>query len=65
MDTEEIKQNNDNYEYMLKAVQEKGKNLELASENLKNNKEIVMQALKQDGESLEFASDKLKDDKEV
>ena len=54
MDTEEIKQNNDNYEYMLKAVQEKGKNLELASENLKNNKEIVMQALKQDGESLEI-----------
>ena len=64
IDLEEIKNNNNNLEFMLKAVKEKGKNLELASEEIKNNKEVVIEALKQDGESLEFASDKLKAAKE-
>ena len=54
MDIEEIEQNNDNKEIILKAVQENGKNLDLASNRLKDDEEIVKTALEQDGESLEL-----------
>ena len=65
MEIEEIEKNSDNKEFILQAVRESGKNLELASEELQDDKEVVMEALKQDGEALEFASTRLKGDKEV
>ena len=65
MTTDEVIQNSNNKEFMLKAVSRNGKLLELASPKLQNDKEVVMQALEQDAESLEFASKQLKNDKKV
>ena len=64
MEIEDVIKNKDDKEFVLKAVQEKGKLLEFASERLQNDKEVVIEALKQDGEAAEFISDELKDDKE-
>ena len=65
MEIEDVIKNKDDKEFVLKAVQEKGKLLEFASERLQNDKEVVIEALKQDGEAAEFISDELKDDKEI
>ena len=65
MEAKEVIDNKDNKEFVLKAVAENGKFLDLVSPELQNDKEVVMTALKQDAESLEFASTTLKDDKEV
>ena len=56
-DIKTIKENNENKEYILKIVKEKGSYLEWASKELQNDKEVVMEAVKQDGGALEFASD--------
>ena len=65
MEIEDVIKNKDDKEFVLKAVQEKGKLLEFVSERLQNDKEVVIEALKQDGEAAEFISDELKDDKEI
>ena len=65
LEEQEVIANKDNREFVLKAVSEKGKFLDLVSPELQDDKEVVMTALNQDAESLEFASDRLKDDKEV
>ena len=65
MEIDEIKKNSANKEFMLKAVQEQGKFLDLASDELKDDEDVVKAALNQDGESLEYVSDRLKDNKEI
>ena len=44
MEIEDINENKDNKEFILEAVKESGKNLELASEELQDDKEVVMEA---------------------
>ena len=46
MEVEDIIKNKDNKEYILKAVKERGKNLEYASENLQEDIDVVKEALK-------------------
>lgn len=65
MQLEDLINNSDNKEFVLKAVKENGKFLEYASNDLKNDKEVVKTALEQDAEALEFAGDKLKNDKDI
>lgn len=60
-----IKQNCNNREYVLSAVQNQGSLLDYASEELKNDKQIVLAAIENNPEALEFASDRLKEDREV
>ena len=48
MTAEDVEKNKDNKEYILKAVSENGKILDIVSPELKNDKEIVMTALNQD-----------------
>ena len=60
MEIQEVINNKDNKEFILKAVKESGKLLEFASAQLQNDEEVVKEALKQDGEALEFVSDNLK-----
>ena len=55
---------NDDKEYVLEQVKQKGSLLDFASDRLKDDREVVIAAVIQDGNSLEFASDRLKDDKE-
>ena len=64
MTEEEVKEHSNDREFILKAVAENGKFLDLVSKELQNDKEVVMTALEQDAESLEFASNNLKNDKE-
>ena len=45
MDIEEIKQNADNKEFIIKAVSERGKYLDFASDDLKNDRDVVKIAL--------------------
>jgi hypothetical protein len=52
-------------EFMLTAVTNYGRDLEYASDKLKDDKEIVLAAVVNGRSALEFASDKLKDDKEI
>ena len=65
MTEEDVMQNNNNKEFVLEAVKENGKFLDLASKELQDDKKVVMTALEQDPEALEFASPRLKNDKEV
>ena len=65
MEIQEVINNKDNKEFILKAVKESGKLLEFASAQLQNDEEVVKEALKQDGEALEFVSDNLKNNKEI
>ena len=51
MDEKEVIKNKDNKEFILKAVSENGKFLELASKELQNDKEVVLKALEQDAEA--------------
>ena len=60
MEIKDVIENKDDKEFVLKAVSENGKFLDLVSDELKNDKEVVMTALEQDPESLEFASDNLR-----
>ena len=52
-------------EFMLAAVTNYGRDLEYASDKLKDDKEIVLAAVVNGRSALEFASDKLKDAKEI
>jgi len=52
-------------EFMLAVVTNSGRDLEYASDKLKDDKEIVLAAVTNDGRALRYASDKLKDDKEI
>ena len=65
MDVELLKENSNNREMFIEAVNEAGKYLDYASDELKDDKELVLLAIANDGGALEFASDNLKDDKEV
>ena len=65
MTEKDVIEHRNDKEFILKAVAENGKFLDLASKELQNDKEVVMTALEQDPESLEFASTMLKNDKEV
>ncbi|CAK8985930.1 unnamed protein product [Durusdinium trenchii] len=49
----------------LKKVQQRGLQLEEASEHLRNNKKIVRAAVEEDGRALQFASKELRSDKQV
>mgnify|MGYP000687810764 CR=1 FL=1 len=65
MNEKEVIENKNNKDFVLKAVSENGKFLDLVSPELQDDKEVVMTALGQDAEALEFASLNLKNDKEV
>ena len=65
MEVQEIIENRDNREFVLKAVKENGKFLDFVAETFKDDKEVVKMALEQDSEALEFVSERLKDDKEI
>ncbi|MBR8700480.1 MULTISPECIES: DUF4116 domain-containing protein [unclassified Fusobacterium] len=59
------KEQQNNKDIVLAAIQHDGRALEFASDELKDNKEVVLKAVNSNGLSLEFASDKLKNDKET
>lgn len=52
-------------DFMLKAVQVNGLNLELACDALRGNRRVVLAAIASSGMALRFASEKLRDDKKV
>ena len=50
---------------IIEAVKHYYRNLDYASEELKNDREVVLEAVKQNGEALEYASELLRADKEI
>lgn len=56
---------NDDLEFVLTAVNQKGRSLKYASEFMRNNKKVVLTAVRNDGDALEFASNELRSDWEV
>ena len=49
----------------MKAVTQKGRALEYATEALRGDREIVMAAVSQDGRALEYATEALRGDREI
>ena len=62
---EEVLENSNDKDFVLKAIEETPTLIEFASDELRDDKEVMLEAIKRNGEVLEFASDRLKDDKEV
>ena len=60
MEIEEVIKNKDNKEFVLQAVKENGKFLDVVAPELQDDKEVVIAAMTQDAESLEFASKRLR-----
>ena len=60
-----IKEDWNDFDYVLSQVKQTGVRLYRASEELKNNEEIVKEAVKQNAWALEYASKKLQDNKEI
>lgn len=50
----------DNYNDVLKKMNECGKNLKHASERLKDSTQIVLAAIKQDKDSIKYASERIR-----
>ena len=59
----DVKQHNDDREYVMQAIKQEGTLLDGASDRLKDDKELVMEAVKNDCGALEFASNRLKADR--
>ena len=55
MNEKEVIENKNNKDFVLKAVSENGKFLDLVSPELQDDKEVVMTALGQDAEALELS----------
>jgi len=65
-DIEEVEQNADNRDYMVKALQNHASwVIAYASEKLHSDKELMLEAVKQDGQLLYYASKELRDDEEM
>ena len=56
---------NEDKEVVLNAVQQYGRALKFASEELCNDKEVVLNAIQQDEWALAYVSKELQDDKEI
>lgn len=63
---EEVEQNFDNREFMIKALEENATwVIAYASDRLHSDRELMLKAIKQDGQMLYYASKDLRDDKEI
>ena len=60
-----MRNNSSNREYVLNAVKENGKLLDLADEKFKDDEEIAKIAVNNNPEALEFVSDRLKGDRDI
>ena len=58
---DEVIENSNDRELVLKAIEETPTLIEFASDALRDDKELMLDAIKRNGEVLEFASDRLKD----
>ena len=65
MEIKDVIENRDNKEFVLKAVSENGKFLDLVSDELKNDKELALIAVKQNKQAYHFISEQLKNDEEI
>jgi hypothetical protein len=59
------KENWNDKEFVLKRVKKVSRDLEFASDRLKDNEEVVLAAVQENGRALLYASDRLKDNEEV
>ena len=60
-----MRNNSSNREYVLNAVKENGKLLDLADEKFKDDEEIAKIAVDNNPEALEFVSDRLKGNRDI
>ena len=60
-----MRNNSSDREYVLNAVKENGKLLDLADEKFKDDEEIAKIAVNNNPEALEFVSDRLKGDRDI